>query len=353
MSTNSTYRVIGVMSGTSLDGVDLCEIEFKIVDSKWSFQIFETQTVAYADEWVDILKHAHQQTHVEVERIDKRYTALLGDIISTFKARCETIDLVCSHGHTIWHEPHKGITKQIGNLKPLHEKLKTTVVCDFRVQDVKIGGQGAPLVPIGDRILFGEYDYCVNIGGFANISFETNKGRIAYDVCPANKVLNHYAEQLGFAFDKGGELARSGTCHSGLLDQLNGLSYYQKQPPKSLGVEWVESEIYPLVDSYAISTEDKLNTYCHHIAKQMALTFQHNASKILITGGGVYHSFLIELLKIAAPKSEFVIPDKSLIDYKEALIFGLLGVLKFRNEVNVLSSVTGAKHDHSSGVVFS
>jgi len=351
MSSFSTYRVVGVMSGTSLDGIDLCEIEFKVKNGAWSFEIFETQTIAYSDEWVNTLKSAHQLSTTEVQSIDEAYTTLLADTIGTFKKKCQPIDLVSSHGHTIWHEPHKGITKQIGNLKTLQENLKTPVVCDFRVQDVSLGGQGAPLVPVGDKLLFSEYDFCVNIGGFANVSFKDDGERIAFDICPANKVLNQYAEHLGFAFDKNGEIARSGKCNSELLNKLDNLMYYQKQPPKSLGVEWLETEIYPLIESYNMSIKDKLHTFCHHIANQMAVVFKQHNSKVLLTGGGVYNSFLIQLLKKASPDTEFIIPGKNIIEYKEALIFGLLGVLKLRNEVNVLSSVTGAKHDHSSGVI--
>lgn len=352
MKSSSTYRVIGVMSGTSLDGIDLCEIEFTLKNDIWHFEIFETETVGYSAEWVDILKNAHRLGPAEVDDIDKKYSLLLAEIIKHFKTKCGPIDLVCSHGHTIWHEPHKGITKQIGNLKLLQEKLNTTVVCDFRTNDVKLGGQGAPLVPVGDRLLFSEYTYCLNIGGFANVSFEENGERIAYDICPANKVLNSYAEQLGFAFDENGALAKSGQSQTELFNQLNQLEYYKKQPPKSLGVEWVELCILPLIESFQISTKDKLNTFCHHIAFQLAKAFQQQRAKILLTGGGVYNTYLIQLLKETSPDSTFIIPDQKTTEYKEALIFGLLGVLKYRNEVNVLSSVTGAKYNHSSGVVF-
>ena len=225
MHTNSTYRVIGVMSGTSLDGVDLCEIEFARKEKSWAFKIFKTQTVPYSAEWITVLKNAHQQSPVELEKTDLRYTALLADLIAEFKQQCAPIDLVCSHGHTIWHEPHKGITRQIGNLKLLQEKLNTRVVCDFRTADVKLGGQGAPLVPVGDRLLFNEYDYCVNIGGFANVSFEKGNQRIAYDICPANTVLNHYAEQLGFDYDNNGAMAKKGSCNTELLNRLNEIAF--------------------------------------------------------------------------------------------------------------------------------
>jgi len=348
----NNFHIIGVMSGTSLDGIDLAEINFDYFEKKWSFQILAAETVTYSSFWKDELREAIHYSHEKLERLDFRYTEKLSEEISKFikKYNIPEIDAVCSHGHTVLHRPEKGLTYQVGNLPRISKMLGQTVVCDFRVQDVQLGGQGAPLVPIGDRLLFSEYDYCLNLGGFANCSFEKNGGRIAYDICPVNIVLNKYAEKLGRDFDEDGKLAASGKMDEQLLKKLNSLSFYTEKPPKSLGLEWVQSTILPLLEISEISSEDILRTFTEHIAVQLANQFSENTS-VFITGGGTYNSFLIERLKDLA-SVEIIIPSPEIIEYKEALIFGLLGVLKLREEVNCLASVTGASKDHSSGKVY-
>ena len=200
------------MSGTSLDGIDLAEIVFDCSNEIWNFEILAAETVPYSLFWKDELREAINYSEEQLERLDFKYTEKLSEEISKFikKHNILEIDAVCSHGHTILHRPEKGLTYQIGNLPRISKMLGQTVVCDFRVQDVELGGQGAPLVPIGDKLLFSEYDYCLNLGGFANCSFEKNGKRIAYDICPVNIVLNKYAEKLGHDFDEGGKLAASG-----------------------------------------------------------------------------------------------------------------------------------------------
>jgi anhydro-N-acetylmuramic acid kinase len=242
---------------------------------------------------------------------------------------------------------------QIGNLPEIAAICQQNVVCDFRVQDVQLGGQGAPLVPIGDRLLFSEFDYCLNLGGFSNISFEQEGKRIAFDISPVNTVLNFYSNQLGFDYDNRGIIAKSGELHSTLFDALNALDFYQKSFPKSLGFEYVKEVVLPLMESYTMTTEEKMRTFVEHVAFQIANALPVNKGKLLITGGGAYNDFLIERLQFYAPEVTITIPEPKVLEYKEALIFGLLGVLKLRNEINVLSSVTGAIKDHSSGVIFS
>ena len=348
-----TYNVIGVMSGTSLDGIDLAHVHFSIVDGKWSFDIYETETVSYDNDWLNKLKIAIDFSEDKLKELNKDYTVLLADSIKTFikKHQLQKLDAVCSHGHTILHQPQNGFTLQIGNLPEIANHCHQTVVCDFRVQDILLGGQGAPLVPIGDRILFSEYDFCLNLGGFSNVSFEQNDTRIAFDISPVNTVLNFYANQLGLDYDDKGQLAGSGKVNSDLFNELNALEYYKKQFPKSLGFEFVKEIVLPLIDKYNIPIEDKLNTFTEHITFQIAVALPNKKGKLLATGGGVYNAFLIERLKFCLPELEIIIPDKKTIEFKEALIFALLGVLKLRNEINALSSVTGAKHDHSSGII--
>lgn len=351
---NNRYSVLGVMSGTSLDGVDLAHLKFKVENHTWTFEILETQTVAYTDFWLEQLKSAVNFEEQKLQKLNEDYTQLLGQIIAEFIERnqLKNLDAVCSHGHTILHQPQNGYTLQIGNLPEIAQYCKQTVVCDFRVQDVQWGGQGAPLVPIGDRLLFAEYDYCLNLGGFSNVSFEAPQGRIAFDISPVNTVLNFYANKLGQNYDNHGKIARSGQLNPMLLKALNELAYYRLPFPKSLGVEYVYSTVLPLMEKFDLPTEDKLNTFVQHIAYQTAHALPKKSGKLLATGGGAYNDFLMHHLRSELPEMHIEVPSAKILEYKEALIFGLLGVLRLRNETNVLSSVTGAKQDHCSGMIY-
>jgi anhydro-N-acetylmuramic acid kinase len=354
------YNVIGVMSGTSLDGVDLAYINFNLNDSKWNFEIIECATVAYSKLWVNQLKSAFQQSEIEIEKLNQNYTKLLATTINDFikKHNIKNLDAICSHGHTILHQPEKGLTLQIGNLPTISKLTSQTVVCDFRVQDVKLGGQGAPLVPIGDEILFSEYDFCLNLGGFSNISFNENYKRIAFDISPVNTVLNFYANQLGLDYDNKGKISRNGQININLLRELNALDFYQQPFPKSLGFEFVQDFVLPIIEKYEITIENKLRTFTEHIAVQIALALESfldistRNKKLLISGGGAYNDFLVECIQSKLPNLEIIIPSAKILEFKEALIFALLGILKLRNEINVLSSVTGAEKDHSSGKIY-
>ena len=349
-----SYRVIGVMSGTSLDGIDIAEISFSYTeDNVLSFSLGIAETIPYSDTWKSILQEAIHYSKGRLDTLNKKYTAHLAKTITAFisKNKLQSIDAVCSHGHTILHQPDKGVTLQIGNLPELATLLQQTVVCDFRVQDVFLGGQGAPLVPIGDQLLFANYDYCLNLGGFANCSSEIDGIRIAYDICPVNIVLNSLAEKIGLPYDEDGKIASNSKVDQTLLRQLNALPFYKAAAPKSLGLEWVQQFVFPLLAGAKISVQDKIATFTEHIAQQLAAQFEP-ASTILVTGGGTYNSFLLEQLR-QHNKVRVELPTPQLIEFKEALVFGLLGVLRLRNEINCLASVTGAKNDHSSGVIFS
>tara|TARA_R100000353_G_scaffold154087_1_gene112760 strand:- start:60636 stop:61700 length:1065 start_codon:yes stop_codon:yes gene_type:complete len=352
------------MSGTSLDGIDVAEINLSVSskpenasnhnthNDTWKFDICAAETIQYTWSWKDKLQNAINFSEENLKQLDISYTKLLAEVILKFiqKHNVKNIDAVCSHGHTILHQPERGLTYQIGNLPQLARLLNQRVVCNFRVQDVKLGGQGAPLVPIGDKLLFSDFNFCLNLGGFANCSFKKNDKRIAFDICPVNIVLNKYAEKLGFNFDEGGKIAASGRVDKALLQKLNMLPYYREKPPKSLGLEWVKKEVFPLLNASNLLPQDVLRTYTEHIAVQLTNQFKGGDS-ILITGGGAYNTFLIErLMHLAAVKVN--IPSPKIVEYKEALIFGLLGVLKLRDEINCLAGVTGALKDHSSGEIF-
>lgn len=350
---NQNYNVLGVMSGTSLDGVDLAMITL-IKEEKWKFDFIKCKTVPYPASWKQKLHSSILLQDVELASLNLDYTRYLSEVISDFvqENSLTEIDAVCSHGHTVKHQPENGFTLQIGNLPQLAEQLKLRVVCDFRVQDVELGGQGAPLVPIGDELLFGMYKYCLNLGGFANISMQWKGKRIAYDITAVNTVLNNYAEKLGKDFDAGGQIARSGSLNEELFQKLESLAFYAKRPPKSLGIEWVSGEVFPLLEKYEKDIPSLLHTYTHHIASQIAKEFDNNSdSEVLVTGGGAFNIFLMETLA-KFTKTRLVVPGDEIINFKEALIFGLLGVLRLRNEINVLSSVTGAEKDHSAGMIY-
>lgn len=351
------YNVVGVMSGTSLDGVDIAHILLSEKNGQWRYEILEAETIPYTKEWVKTLQEAVSFTDAALTQLNIGYTALLGGMIKEFITRhaLTGLDAVCSHGHTILHQPQNGLTLQIGNLPEIAAYCGQTLVCDFRVQDVALGGQGAPLVPIGDRLLFAGYGYCLNLGGFSNISFDENDKRVAFDICPVNTVLNYYANRLGYPYDDGGQIAAGGQINPILLERLQNLAFYKQPYPKSLGFEYVKEVVIPLIEEFNIQTEDKLRTFTRHVARQIAASINSTDVKmsgLLISGGGAYNTYLIKSLKNLLPDTEIAIPDDKTIQYKEALIFALLGVLKIRGDVNVLGSVTGAGQDHSSGKIY-
>ncbi|MDN3493908.1 anhydro-N-acetylmuramic acid kinase [Winogradskyella bathintestinalis] len=349
--TKSDYKVIGVMSGTSLDGIDIIYATYTY-NKFWEFEIEYAETIAYPKTWHSILSKLVKTSINNLQTIDNAYTEYLAQTILDFINRnhLEAIDFIASHGHTALHQPENTLTYQIGNQQLLAEKLNRKIVCDFRVQDVKLGGQGAPLVPIGDQLLFKDYDYCLNLGGFANISYERNNERIAFDICPVNIVLNYYVSNLGLAYDDNGHLASTGNVQYDLLVQLNELDFYKEQPPKSLGLEWVQFNCFAIIDARQIEIKDILRTYVEHIAIQISKILSHTNSRVLVTGGGVYNKFLMQRIRTLS-NAIISIPDNEIVEYKEALIFGLLGILKDRGEVNCLKSVTGATRNHSSGKI--
>ncbi|MBS7332649.1 MAG: anhydro-N-acetylmuramic acid kinase [Weeksellaceae bacterium] len=342
---------IGLMSGTSLDGLDICYVRF---DSDTSFEILQTEGIVYSSVMKNQLKNAYQMSAMQLCELDVQFGYYLGEQVKLFvdKHQIEHLDFVASHGQTIFHQPNKNFTLQIGNGAAISSKCQQRVICDFRTQDVILGGQGAPLVPIGDELLFNQYDACLNLGGFSNISMNRDGKRIACDVCPINIVLNFYANQLGLDYDKNGENASKGKVNQRLVEELNQLNFYLQSYPKSLGFEWVETEFLTIVEKYDISIEDKLISCVDHMVYQLKLVFDnYDINKVLITGGGVRNEFLISLLKQKS-STELIIPNDDLIDFKEALIFAFLGYKRFLNQVNCLASVTGAIKDHSSGIIY-
>lgn len=343
-------RALGLMSGTSLDGLDICFVQFE-KQSEWSFKILKAETIPYPKKWEDQLRNSIHLSTQELLTLNAEYGFYLGKSVRNFinAHDLKNIDLIASHGHTVFHQPQKKFTLQIGDGRAIKLETGLPVVYDFRVQDVLMDGNGAPLVPIGDELLFSQYDACLNLGGFSNISFKSNNKRIAFDIVPVNIVLNKLVEEFGKDYDENGNLAKTGTIDDTLLARLSSLHFYRQGHPKSLGIEWCNEHIFTSFEN--IGAIDLLATFTEHIAQQISYVINdHALEKILFTGGGTHNTYLIEKIR-AKTKAEIIIPDKQIIDYKEALIFAFMGVLKLNNEVNVLASATGSYRDHSSGII--
>ncbi|MCX8531593.1 anhydro-N-acetylmuramic acid kinase [Chryseobacterium luquanense] len=345
------FKAIGLMSGTSLDGLDICFAQFWKEDFQWKFKIVQAETVSYSKSLEDQLRNSVHLSSQDLLALNSEYGFHLGQATKNFiqKNQLSEIDLIASHGHTVFHQPHRKFTLQIGDGRAIKAETQIPVVYDFRSQDVLLGGNGAPLVPIGDELLFSDYDACLNLGGFSNISFKTNHQRIAFDIAPVNIVLNKLALNFNQNYDENGDLARKGKINQELLEKLNSLEFYNQSHPKSLGIEWCNENIFSLFLN--IEDLDILATFTEHVAEQISKVFNdNNLKKVLFTGGGTYNQFLIEKIK-SKTQSEIIIPEKEIIDFKEALIFAFMGVLRWNNEINVLASATGSSHNHSSGII--
>ena len=346
-----------MMSGTSLDGVDLACCRFSGIHPEWDFEILEAQTIRYPQGWKNKLAEAPGLDGEQLALLNAEYGNYLGGLLDAFHRAIEiTPDFAVSHGHTIFHRPAKGMTLQIGHGACLAARSGVPVISDLRSMDVALGGQGAPLVPAGDHLLFPEYDFCLNLGGFANISFLSEGNRVAFDICPVNIVLNPLSQRCGKEFDENGHLAASGNPDPELLSALNRLPYYHQDPPKSLGREWVEANILPLTDPSPLRPEDLLATFTEHMAGQVSKIFQRyntgsTTKQALVTGGGAKNSYLADRIR-SMTSTDLVIPPDLLIDFKEALVFAFLGLLRWLELPNVYASVTGAPLDSCGGSVY-
>jgi len=344
-------NILGIMSGTSLDGLDLAVCSFEQKAGLWSYSILYTETVAYAENWTRKLGSAPHLSALDLMMLDREYGQFIAThALSEIKTCGIDVELIASHGHTIFHQPEASFTLQIGNPQVIAAETGIRTVGDFRQLDMLHGGQGAPLVPVGDELLFSEYDYCLNLGGFANISFKNKEGRLARDVCPANTVLNIYSRDLDLPYDNEGRAGRSGNISTPLYERMNGLRYYAEQGPGSLAREWLESELLPLINEFRLPVTDILRTLYEHIAYQISRQIKPH-SKVLVTGGWAYNKFLIERI-VHHNQSEIIIPSPDLVEFKEALVFAFLGLLRVSGQINCYASVTGADRDSSCGVIF-
>jgi anhydro-N-acetylmuramic acid kinase len=355
------YRAIGLMSGSSLDGLDIVFAEFTEQGGKWSYEIKASDGYLFDDSWTEKLKMATGLPAYDYLLLHTAFGKYLGEQVNKFvdaNGLHHQVQLIGSHGHTVFHAPEKGMTAQLGDGAAIAAVTGINVVSDLRAIDVAWGGQGAPIVPMGEKLLLGEYPLLLNLGGIANISYRNNDQYIAFDICPANRVLDLLSALDNKPFDENGGLASKGKILTDVLDKLNSLDYYKLPYPKSLANQFGTDEVFPLIPVDNIA--DALRTYVAHIVVQVKASIKSlgqrttNNEQLLITGGGAHNTFLVQQLQeaLASLNITVVIPGKELINYKEALIMGLLGILRWREQNTVLSSVTGARRDSIGGAVW-
>ncbi|MDI1356372.1 MAG: anhydro-N-acetylmuramic acid kinase [bacterium] len=352
--TEGKIQVLGLMSGTSLDGLDMVLCSFEHTEARIQFNILEAQTINYSKDWKTKLKEVGKAKAEDYFRLHADYGRFIAEeIVKFLKNIPQKPDYIASHGHTVFHQPKLGFSTQLGCGATIAAISSIDTVCDFRSLDVALGGQGAPLVPIGDQLLFGDYEACLNIGGIANISFNNDEGnRVAYDVCEANMLLNYLSEKIGHPYDAEGEMARSGNVDQQLLKKINALPYYREEGAKSIGREWFEDQVLKTLEEEHVRITDLLATSTEHVAMIIAneLT-QKKLKSVLVSGGGAFNSFLMERIR-EHTACEIIIPNAEIINFKEALIFAFLGYLRVIDKTNTLSSVTGASRNSIGGAVY-
>jgi anhydro-N-acetylmuramic acid kinase len=355
------YKAIGIMSGSSLDGLDIAFAEFQENAGKWTYEIRQAGCYSYSIEWIEKLKTATSLTALDYQLLHVEYGHYIGQQINKFIEENNLhyqIALISSHGHTTFHVPSKKMTAQLGDGAAIAAETQLPVVTELRALDLAFGGQGAPIVPIGEKLLLGDFDFFLNLGGIANISFKTDP-YVAFDICAANRVLNMLANEAGKEYDDRGQMAAGGKINEELLKKLNALEYYKQPFPKSLANDFGTDIVYPMIRASGCAIPDALRTYVEHIAAQIKNAISHSGvethgSRMLVTGGGAFNDYLLEQLKdkLKELRIEVVVPPEDLVKYKEAMIMAFIGVLRWRQEYNVLSSVTGAARDSIGGALW-
>lgn len=350
------------MSGSSLDGLDIAYTQLTEISGKWSYEILQAECLPYRADITNDLRRAHTLTVPEFLKLHTRYGHYLAEQVNGFVERNNLqhkVHFIASHGHTVWHEPAARTTTQIGDGAAIAAHTLLPVISDLRNMDVALGGQGAPIVPIADKLLFAEYDFCLNIGGIANVTVNREEAPLAFDICPANQLLNHFALHLEKEYDDRGTMARSGNSNEAVLERINQVAFYNLSIPKSLHNGFVTEEVLPHFNGLD-NGNDALHTSTRHIATQIvkAVLPHHTrgqAQKMLVTGGGAFNDFLMETLQEELSKVtaiELVLPDEQTIKHKEAVAMALIGTLRWREEANALHTVTGASRDSVGGAMW-
>ena len=351
------YRVIGLMSGSSLDGLDMACVDLTCSGGQWSFNMIEAMCQPYSPEWQARLRNAHHLSGIDLWQLHADFGRYSGEAVAGFVKdhALRDVTLVASHGHTVFHSPDKHFTIQLGDGAALARYAGLPVACDFRSADMAKNGQGAPLVPIGDRLLFGDIKFMLNLGGIANVTLNDPAKTVAFDIASANQVLNYYAHKQGLEFDDGGRIAATGALHKEAFDALNALDYYRQPFPKSLDNGYSRDVVIPLLDKFDLTVADGLHTFCEHIAYQIGQSLAQlgakTGDKLRATGGGALNHHLMQRIAHYTPV-EIMPHDEAIIQYKEAVVFALIGVLRLREETNILASVTGAGADSCGGALY-
>jgi anhydro-N-acetylmuramic acid kinase len=343
-------RIVGVMSGSSLDGIDLALCQFTQEEGQWAFRLEKAVTVPWRPVLRKRLLQASGATALEMARLHRDVGQAIGTACDDL-LQGSMAEAIASHGHTVFHQPDEGLTLQIGSGAHIAAITGLPVVCDLRSMDVALGGQGAPLVPLGEQLLFPGRRAFLNLGGIANISLHGVDRTMGWDVCPCNQALDGLAQEAGQPYDADGALARSGQVDTELLARLDVLPFYRLPPPRSLGREWFEAQLRPLLGP-GIPLADRLRTVTEHVAGLVAQALAaHGAEQVLVTGGGAHNGFLMERIGALGPAVP-VLPERELIDFKEAVIFAFLGLLRLRGLPNTLPSVTGADRGSVGGALY-
>ncbi len=357
------YYVLGLMSGSSLDGLDIAYVRYWLEGDQWKFEIKEAEVVPYPKKWELRLFNLAYQDAITYLKTSAYYGLYIGEEVNKFLERKgipkDKVDFIASHGHTIFHQPENHVSSQVGDGAKIAAVTGLPVISNFRDEDVALGGQGAPITPVADKYLFPEFVLTLNLGGFANITAHLKDGRlVGFDIVALNVVINHFAKELGYDMDKDGELGREGVPDEDLLAKLNSIWYYDKPFPKCLSMGWFNRVLLPILRKARISKLDILRTYYEHVAQQIGkavkllkeIGLAKENPQMLVTGGGAFNKFLLERLQEHVDV-EMVIPDEQLVKFKEAVAIGFLGVLRVRGEPNVYASVTGAEKDTVNGAL--
>lgn len=348
------YNAIGLMSGSALDGLDIAFVELTEIAGKWSYELKASACIPYEEAWKEQLKNASTLSVPQFLDLHTAYGRLLGtEVVKFIEAHqlFHKVHFIASHGHTAYHNPATQTSFQLGDGASIAAVSGIKVISDLRNKDVAYGGQGAPIVPMAEQLLWKEFDLCLNLGGIANLTVNRTPVK-AFDICPCNQVLDYFAQKVGKAFDAEGNLAASGNVVEAILVQLGNLDYYQIKGPKSLANPYSQ-ELIRLLDKLEI--KDALATAIEHIATEISKCLQENKTteaKLLITGGGALNTFLIQKLVAKNPQLNIIVADEATIKFKEAIAMALLGALRWMEQDTVLASVTGAEKNSVGGALW-